>query len=198
MQDAVKAIFYNSKISIISKQPFSQKAPNDTKKLGNVKCYPIDLVNQIDEAGNVFIDQDTNKPIDIKAVTNPEGSYNIDLSAIENERINQKKNENYVKYIIVFTVVMIFLIGLIIAVFVWASGSKNNALTSISTEVSDSSSSGESASSSSGASAIDVVSTIATILAASSTRGRPRVNSVPENIRASANVSASASAPTPP
>jgi hypothetical protein len=163
MQDAVKAIFYNSKISIISKQPFSPKAPRDAKKLGNVKCYPIDLVNQIDEAGNIFIDQDTNKPIDIKAVTNPEETYNMDLSAIENERIKQKQNENYVKYIIVFTIVIVFLIGLIVAVFIWASGSSSSTGASAS-------STGASASSTGASTAVEVVSTIATILGATRSR----------------------------
>jgi len=219
-QDAVKAIFYNSKISIISKQPFSAKAPNDTKKLGNVKCYPIDLVNQIDDAGNIFIDQDTNKPIDIKAVTNPELSSNLDLSAIENERLKQKQNENYVKYIIIFTVVIVFLIGIIVAVFIWISGAKTSTISAIGAASVD-------ASTGSSGGAIEVVSTIATILAATSTASatpasatpatappatatpatappatpapptsatpatRIRAASVPENIRASANAAAS-------
>jgi hypothetical protein len=218
-QDAVKAIFYNSKISIISKQPFSPKAPNDTKKLGNVKCYPIDLVNQIDDAGNIFIDQETNKPIDIKSVTNPEGSYNIDLNAIENERLKQKQNENYIKYIIVFTVVIVFLIGIIVAVFIWISGSASSTAAS-STIAAVAASSSETGS----ASAVEVISTIATILTASRPTGassappasappappasappasaasappataetRNRSKSVPEHLRASANASATA------
>ena len=205
-QDAVKAIFYNSKISTISKQPFSPKTPHDTKKLGNVKCYPIDLVNQIDDAGNVFIDQDTNKPIDIKAVTNPELSSNLDLTAIENERIKQKENENYVKYIIVYTVVIVFLIGIIVAILIWISRAKTTTVSSIGTGSVDAS-----ASSSGASTAIEVVSTIATILAASSPAGasasspagasasspatRPRAGSVPDNLRASANASALAESP---
>ena len=42
---------------------------SNTIKLNSVKCYPIDLVTQVDETGSIFIDQSTSKPIDIKQQT---------------------------------------------------------------------------------------------------------------------------------
>ena len=41
------------------------KSAPGKRSLGGIKCYPIDLANQVDDQGNIVIDEETKKPLDV-------------------------------------------------------------------------------------------------------------------------------------
>jgi hypothetical protein len=98
-------------------QSFSQQREG-VRGLKNVKCYPIDLATQIDDEGNIFIDQSTNKPIDLNTVNiNKLEEYDPDL-ALE-ARSKQKQNESWVRFIIAFSIIFLILLALVIVLVVF-------------------------------------------------------------------------------
>ena len=86
-----------------------------SKKLNNIKCYPIDLFNQIDDEGNIFIDEDSKKPIDVKSVNDPNGDIPKDSFA----ELDRQKSLNNVSFIIVFSIVFGVICIIIIVLAVW-------------------------------------------------------------------------------
>jgi hypothetical protein len=89
-QYTVQPAYYNLSRSSLSgvkekvKEGFRNQLTEgfDTRKLNNIKCYPIDLASQVDDQGNIVIDEITNKPIDPKQVTESgEMDMNVDLEA---------------------------------------------------------------------------------------------------------------------
>jgi hypothetical protein len=66
-QNLIKPVLYSVKREVMHKKKIIEEGFAN-KTLRNVKCYPINLNTQIDDAGNVLIDQATNKPIDIASV----------------------------------------------------------------------------------------------------------------------------------
>jgi hypothetical protein len=122
-QSAVKAVFYKVRTSDLSGKKSTMQPAKGVKGISNVKCYPIDLANQIDEQGNIFIDENTNKPIDLKGAIEPEGG---DFSAsayagaeAERARVAAAANANQVTYIVILSVLFIILFGLLIAFVIW-------------------------------------------------------------------------------
>jgi hypothetical protein len=108
--------FFNIKSSdLIGKsfELFAQGTPG--KKLNNIKCYPIDLFNQIDEEGNIFIDEDSKKPVDIKSVNDPNNDIVKDSLAEK----NRQQSLNNLSFIVVFTIVFGIVCILIIVFTVW-------------------------------------------------------------------------------
>jgi hypothetical protein len=87
------------------------------KGLKNVKCYPIDLVQQVDDEGNIFIDQSTNKPIDITSV-NASQFNNIDPSLGEGAALAAQKNQNWTRFMIVFCVIFgLIAVGILVIIY---------------------------------------------------------------------------------
>jgi len=114
---AIKPIFY----SLTKDQLFttSKVSATGVKGLQNIKCYPLDLASQVDENGNIFIDQETRKPIQVKNIGNDNiAAGESDLSALSAEQLalNQKENNDYIKYVIIFAVVSLIMVVLVIAV----------------------------------------------------------------------------------
>jgi hypothetical protein len=94
-------------------------APGE-RALQNIKCYPIDLVNQVDQDGNIVIDENTNKPLDVKRVRNPtEEDTDIDPSLAAELAKKQKENEQRVMFWIIFGIVLTIMICIIIAIIVY-------------------------------------------------------------------------------
>ncbi len=87
-QDEVKPTFYRlpkqSFLSYKLKENFSNgpfvEGFSTTRSLGNVKCYPIDLARQVDDNGNIVIDEATNKPIDPKEATEGDSEFDLDVN----------------------------------------------------------------------------------------------------------------------
>lgn len=107
---------YNVKSSdLIGKsfELFSQGASG--KKLNNIKCYPIDLFNQIDDEGNIFIDEDSKKPVDVKSVNNP----NADIAKNSLAELERQQSLNNLSFIVVFSILFGVICLIIIVLAVW-------------------------------------------------------------------------------
>ena len=92
-----------------------------TKKLNNIKCYPIDLFNQIDDDGNIFIDEDSKKPIDIMSVNDP----NSDVVKNVKVELQRQQSLNNVSFIIVFSILFGVICISIIVLTVWFFNGKS-------------------------------------------------------------------------
>ena len=85
---------------------------NGVKGLSNIKCYPIDLANEVDEDGSIYIDEDSKKPIDIKMLNRPE----LDNARSAELELKRQKQLNNLSFIVVFSILFgIVFIALIVA-----------------------------------------------------------------------------------
>jgi hypothetical protein len=84
--------------------------------LKNIKCYPIDLASQVDDEGNIFIDETTKQPIDISQVGIDKYAEADESLSIDN-RTDQLKNESWLRFMISF-VVIFFIVGALILTFI--------------------------------------------------------------------------------
>jgi hypothetical protein len=86
--------------------------------LKNIKCYPIDLASQVDDEGNIFIDETTKRPIDIAEVgidKYAEGDENLALKS----RSEELKNQSWIRFIIAFVLLFLILGALVLTLIVW-------------------------------------------------------------------------------
>jgi hypothetical protein len=107
---------------------FNNSTGSAARGLKNVKCYPIDLVTQVDSDGNIFIDEKTNKPININDVV-ADDIFNIsDASgssvlhdASENviKMSNLVQTQSSIRFIIAFSIIFLILISIIIVMVVY-------------------------------------------------------------------------------
>jgi hypothetical protein len=60
--------FYQIPSSYLSQMKTSTEGftSGESRLLNNVKCYPIDLVTQVDDTGGIYIDEETAHPIDVR------------------------------------------------------------------------------------------------------------------------------------
>jgi hypothetical protein len=107
--------FYNVKSSDLVGRSFIS-GDNNKKRLNNIKCYPIDLFNQIDDDGNIFIDETTKQPIDVKNVNNPEA----DIAKNSLAELDRQKSLNNLSFIVVFSIIFGIICVIIIVLTVWA------------------------------------------------------------------------------
>ena len=90
------------------------------RSLQNIKCYPIDLVNQVDNDGNIVIDEITNKPIDVNKVKEDTNISKGDINLVNpNAELDQKANEQRVLFWIVFIVVLTIFLAIMLAILVY-------------------------------------------------------------------------------
>lgn len=120
-QNAILPAYFKVKSQELSgklfNQAFNQKREG-VRGLQNVKCYPIDLATQIDDEGNIFVDQSTNKPIDLTTVNvNKLDEFDPDL-ALEAKN-KQKQNESWVRFMIAFSIIFLILLALVIVLVVF-------------------------------------------------------------------------------
>lgn len=95
-----------------------QTGPNK-RALQNVKCYPIDLINQIDKDGNIVIDEETNKPVDVKSVKGEGEKDTTDPNLAIDLEQKQKENQQRVIFWIIFTIVFLVVISIVLALIVY-------------------------------------------------------------------------------
>ena len=108
---------YMVKSSALIGKSFELFASSNTpgKKLNNIKCYPIDLFNQIDDDGNIFIDESSKKPVDIKSVNDP----NADIAKNSLAELERQKSLNNLSFIVVFSILFGVICLIIIVLAVW-------------------------------------------------------------------------------
>jgi hypothetical protein len=77
----------------------------ESNKLKNIKCYPIDLANDIDNNGNIMINPTTKKPIPI---TSPKATFQTMVNP--NMDVINASNQSYVIFIVAFLVIICVLV----------------------------------------------------------------------------------------
>jgi hypothetical protein len=121
-QDAIKPVIYTVKRNLLftkkTKEGFSNPRSGNQIDLQNVKCYPINLNTQIDNNGNVVIDQTTNKPVDLASINS--SMYNsLDPSlALEAQNAAQANNNN-VRFYIILGIIGLFVLCITIVIVIW-------------------------------------------------------------------------------
>jgi len=122
---AIKPVFYK----VTKDQLFttSKGCATGVKGLQNIKCYPLDLASQVDDNGNIFIDQDK-KPIQVKNIgkDNMAAGESSGISA-EQLALEQKANTDYITYMIIFGVIFGLLIIIVCVVVYYIYRQRVNA-----------------------------------------------------------------------
>jgi hypothetical protein len=127
-QTVIKPVIYTVKRELLFKKKtnegFSNQRSGNQIDLQNVKCYPINLNTQIDDNGNVVIDQTTNKPVDLASIDS--SMYkSLDPSLALNTQNAAQVNQNNIRFYVVLGVigliVICFTIVILIYVFTGAS-----------------------------------------------------------------------------
>jgi len=110
---SIKPIFYK----VTKDQLFtsSKACATGVKGLQNIKCYPLDLASQVDDNGNIFIDQDK-KPIQVKNIGKDNMAAGESGISAEQLALEQKANADSITYMIIFGVIFGLLIIIVIAV----------------------------------------------------------------------------------
>ena len=107
---------------------YNTESGNVARGLKNIKCYPIDLVTQIDSDGNIFIDEKTNKPVNVKDVVvddifNPVDSSGsgmiFDISENNIKLANFYKTQTNIRFIIAFSIIFLLIASIVIVLVVY-------------------------------------------------------------------------------
>jgi hypothetical protein len=115
----VKPSLYNLQVSLLAYKTPSGPVPE--RHLQNVKCYPIDLASQVDENGNIFIDESTKKPIDVSSLKGPIGTPD------KNINVQTSNTPNIIIYWVIFGLVLLLSLAVMIALVVWILPTKGPA-----------------------------------------------------------------------
>jgi len=116
-QNSITPAFFTVKTSLLSGTSYtSDQLKDGTRGLKNVKCYPIDLANQIDDAGNIYIDESNNNPEDPKSILRDsqysqgiEQEYDVDIRY--NAAVRKRKRN--IAIFIILTVLLAILVFVI-------------------------------------------------------------------------------------
>ena len=121
---AIKPIFYK----VTKDQLFttSKSCATGVKGLQNIKCYPLDLASQVDDNGNIFIDQDK-KPIQVKNIGKDNMAAGESGLSAEQLALQQKENTDSITFWAVFGVIFGILIIIVIAVVYYIYRQRANA-----------------------------------------------------------------------
>jgi hypothetical protein len=127
-QNSITPAFFTVKTNLLSGTAYTSDQLKEGKRgLQNVKCYPIDLANQIDDGGNIYIDENNNTPEDPRTVLrdstyagHPNRSGEIDTEIEIRETSIKRRNRNIAIFIIltVLLAILVFIIAGYIASFV--------------------------------------------------------------------------------
>jgi len=119
-QNKVTPIMYSVKREVLYKKRNVEGFGN--MPLQNVKCYPINLNTQIDDNGQVIIDQDTNKPVDIASINSSVNSA-MDPSLALNAQNAALERSNQIRFWVILSILLI-LVAILLIVFIiyWFRG----------------------------------------------------------------------------
>jgi len=103
---------------------------NGRRSLNNIKCYPIDLASQVDDNGNIFINEQTNKPVAITSLT--EGDASASDPALQLAASNAAVSRNsWIAFIVVFAIIG----GIVIILLLYVIPKIFNSKTAVNTEL---------------------------------------------------------------
>jgi hypothetical protein len=119
-QNVINPAYFSCKTRMLTGKQYSpDQLVSGVKGLHNVKCYPIDLASQVDEGGNIYIDENTNKPVDVNDVLmKPDGSSKIDTSLIDSQ-LASAGMANRIIYWITFSIIIIIFLAITIAIIIY-------------------------------------------------------------------------------
>jgi hypothetical protein len=104
-QSLVKPLLYSVKREVMYKKKVITEGFSN-KTLQNVKCYPINLNTQIDDNGNVVVDPQTNKPVDLASISSSTRQTMSPQLALNAEKASQETN-NMIRGWTVFIVIAV-------------------------------------------------------------------------------------------
>jgi hypothetical protein len=126
-QDVIKPVIYTVNRNLLfakkTKEGFSRSAStqegfSNQINLQNVKCYPINLNTQIDDNGNVVIDQTTKKPVDLASI-NSSMYKSLDPSLALNASNAAQVSQNNVRFYIVLGIIALIVICITIVALIY-------------------------------------------------------------------------------
>ena len=122
-QNIIMPAYFKVNSNSLSRIAYSaQQLKEGVRGLRNVKCYPIDLASQVDDGGNIYIDDTKNTPINVNEVlSTPSVGATTDVTKATQDALNAQvaaaQNISTIKFwLIIFGSVLI--IGAIIIVIV--------------------------------------------------------------------------------
>lgn len=124
-QNVVKPAFFKMQTTVLTGRPLSYKQiVEGSRGLQNVKCYPIDLVNQVDSGGNIYIDQQSNKPMNVKdatSISKTGGLFqdDVDTNSALDESVKVAEQASRVRFWIAFSVIMLILLAILVTIIVY-------------------------------------------------------------------------------
>ena len=124
-QNVIKPAFFKTTTSVLTHRPLSSKQVTEgSRGLQNVKCYPIDLVNQVDEGGNIYIDQQTNKPMNVKDATTVSKNGGVFPDEVDENQaldatLKAAEQASRVRFWIAFAVIMLILFAFLVTIIVY-------------------------------------------------------------------------------
>jgi hypothetical protein len=127
-QDTVQPTYYtlpkNSLSGVKTKEGFRSGPLHEgfttTRTLNNIKCYPIDLATQVDDDGNIVVDEVTNKPINPKQVTEDDIDFDADIGGGDVDQ-----NQHTIAYWIFWVIFAILLFAFITTLVVYTLRGKS-------------------------------------------------------------------------
>jgi hypothetical protein len=123
-QDIIKPVIYTVNRNLLFGKKIregftsTKEGFSDQINLQNVKCYPINLNTQIDDNGNVVIDQNTKKPVDLASIDS--SMYkSLDPSMALNAQNAAQVNNNNIRFYIVLGIFGLIVVCLTIVVLIY-------------------------------------------------------------------------------
>ena len=110
-------IYYDVSSEKLTGKLFKQKfQAKPGRALQNIKCYPIDLVTQVNSDGTINIDEETNKPISIQDATGQteRDAYDPDVDL----KSKQARDRWIFMIVAIVTFSILFVIGIVVIVFI--------------------------------------------------------------------------------
>ena len=117
-QDVIKPVIYTVKREFLFKKKTSEGFSGNQINLQNVKCYPINLNTQIDNTGNVVIDQTTKKPVDLASI-NSSMYKSLDPSLALDASNAAAANNNNIRFYVVLGIIGLIVICFTIVIIIW-------------------------------------------------------------------------------
>lgn len=124
-QNVVKPTYFKVNTTSLTGRPLTSKQTAEgVRGLQNVKCYPIDLAHQVDDGGNIYIDQTSNKPVNVKDAVTGSKSGNVFPDEIDggdmlDVSVEAAQAASRVRFWIAFAVIMLILIAFLVTIIVY-------------------------------------------------------------------------------
>jgi hypothetical protein len=130
-QGVVSPAYFKVTSASISGKAFApDQLKEGVRSLNNVKCYPIDLASQVDDNGNIYIDETSKNPINTKDVLRgdfiDEEGANMDISGADAITLDQLKKaaaladfNSSVRYWIALIIMLLITLAIVAALVVY-------------------------------------------------------------------------------